>query len=94
MVKEGSGLDLHDDGTILDLDDQDAFPDDSKWVWLGSGNSVLAQEYTGWLDSSSNIWNGACVSIDYHISWYWKSADCNQRHFFVCEINTIVDQII
>ena len=94
LVEEGSGSDLHDDSPILDLDDQDAFPDDSKWVWLDSGSSVSAQEYTGWRDSSSNIWNGDCVTIDYHNSWLWKSADCNQKHFFVCEISTIVDQLI
>ena len=94
LVKEGSGLDLHDEIEILDLDDQDAFSDDSKWVWSDSGSSLSAQEYTGWLDSSSNIWNGDCVTIDYHNSWLWKSANCNQKHFFVCEINTMVDQII
>ena len=94
LVEEGSGSDLHEDSKILDLDNQDAFPDDSRWVWLDSGSSVSDQKYTGWLDSSSNIWNGDCVAIDYHNSWFWKSADCNQRHFFVCEINTMVDQII
>ena len=94
VFKEGSGSDLHEDSQILDLDNQDAFPDDSRWVWLDSGSSVSDQKYTGWLDSSSNIWNGDCVAIDYHNSWFWKSADCNQKHFFVCEINTMVDQII
>ena len=94
LVEEGSGSALHEDIQILNLDDQDDFPDDSRWAWLDSGSSVSDQKYTGWLDSSSNIWNGDCVAIDYHNSWFWKSADCNQKHFFVCEINTVVDHII
>ena len=45
LVKEGSGLDSHDEIEILDLDDQDFFPDDSKWVWSDSGSSLSAQEW-------------------------------------------------
>lgn len=88
---EGSGINALISGIngAMDLVDNDNFPADSDWLWKRSQLPLSQQIYTGWLDSSTNRFEGNCVITDRVSSWMWRTAQCNQKHFFICEIDAI-----